>query len=447
MNRTPNLNLPYILPSQAQKHVTHNEAVKSLDAIVHLSVLDRDLQTPPAGPSDGDRYLVATGATGGWSGREEEIAAWQDGVWEFHAPASGWVAWIDDEDKLVVWDGSAWVAAGSTDGAFDTLSVGGAVADTTNRVSANSPATLLNHDGAGHQLKINKNAESDSATLVFQNGFSGRAEFGLAGEDHWRVKVSPDGATWMEVLVADKDTGELSLPAVGLTLDPSLFPNLLSDSGRFNGGTNQEELPSSAAVSPAYLSGYNGATLTFPAKFIHDNSTYGGAAGALDSIVDDLVVKIFGGGGLRYGPEFWCMNIAAGSGTTSPQTIGGDTYYLSTIVGANPRPVRYTSGFFLRCSVGKAAVPNPFAVPNTFTRDGSTAAYGSSDAVVTPSDGWVYFEMSNTRAIYSYDLMDLAIGLTSGGEAQFALPRVVAGWVEIGFNKNAVLTNSAIFGA
>ena len=47
---TTHLLLPYILASQAQKHVTHNEALRLLDAMVQLSVLDRDLAAPPASP-------------------------------------------------------------------------------------------------------------------------------------------------------------------------------------------------------------------------------------------------------------------------------------------------------------------------------------------------------------------------------------------------------------
>lgn len=50
---TPNLGLPYIMPSQAQKHVTHNEAIRALDALVQIAVMARDLTTPPAEPSDG----------------------------------------------------------------------------------------------------------------------------------------------------------------------------------------------------------------------------------------------------------------------------------------------------------------------------------------------------------------------------------------------------------
>jgi hypothetical protein len=52
---TIHLLLPYILAAQAQKHVTHNEALRILDGLVQLSVLDRDLTAPPAGPADGDR--------------------------------------------------------------------------------------------------------------------------------------------------------------------------------------------------------------------------------------------------------------------------------------------------------------------------------------------------------------------------------------------------------
>jgi hypothetical protein len=44
---TTHLLLPYILAAQAQKHVTHNEALRILDGLVQLSVLDRDLTAPP----------------------------------------------------------------------------------------------------------------------------------------------------------------------------------------------------------------------------------------------------------------------------------------------------------------------------------------------------------------------------------------------------------------
>jgi Protein of unknown function (DUF2793) len=47
MDATSNLHLPFIVAAQAQKHVTHNEALRALDAVVQLAVLDRDLAAPP----------------------------------------------------------------------------------------------------------------------------------------------------------------------------------------------------------------------------------------------------------------------------------------------------------------------------------------------------------------------------------------------------------------
>ncbi len=75
---TTHLQLPWILASQAQKHVTHNEALRILDGIVQLSVRDRDLAAPPASPADGDRYIVGSGATGDWAGWDGDVALWTD---------------------------------------------------------------------------------------------------------------------------------------------------------------------------------------------------------------------------------------------------------------------------------------------------------------------------------------------------------------------------------
>jgi len=113
--------LPYILASQAQKHVTHNEALRLLDAMVQLSVLDRDLTAPPASPADGDRYIVAASATGLWAGWDLNVAFWIDGVWLRLVPRPGWLAWIADEATLFVWDGSVWDSVGVPQDVSDAI--------------------------------------------------------------------------------------------------------------------------------------------------------------------------------------------------------------------------------------------------------------------------------------------------------------------------------------
>jgi hypothetical protein len=112
MANSTNLILPYLEAAQAQKHVTVNEAIRALDALVHLSVKDRSLATPPGSPADGDRYLVAlSSATGAWTAKEGKVAVWQDGAWAFLEPREGWVLWVEDEDVLLVYNSASWVAA------------------------------------------------------------------------------------------------------------------------------------------------------------------------------------------------------------------------------------------------------------------------------------------------------------------------------------------------
>ena len=111
------LRIPYIAAAQAQKHVTHNEAMTLLDTLVQLGVIDKDLTGPPGAPGEGDCYIVAGGggtATGAWEGWENRVARFIDGEWRSYLPGeggAGWLAWVIDEDLLYVFDGTAWEPA------------------------------------------------------------------------------------------------------------------------------------------------------------------------------------------------------------------------------------------------------------------------------------------------------------------------------------------------
>lgn len=142
--RSKNLNLPFIAPAQAQKHVTVNETFRALDALVQLSVLARDMTDPPANPTKGARYLVPSGATGAWAGKDGYIAAWQDGAWAYYAPQSGWRLWCEADGALLAYDGSSWTLIAGA-GAHENLpGLGiGTAPDTVNRLAVVSPAALL----------------------------------------------------------------------------------------------------------------------------------------------------------------------------------------------------------------------------------------------------------------------------------------------------------------
>ncbi|MBW9062921.1 DUF2793 domain-containing protein [Rhizobium herbae] len=194
---TANLELPYILPSQAQKHVTHNEALQRLDAVAQLTVT-ASLPTPPSDPQEGTCYDIAASSTGAWTGKSGKLAFRQDGDWIFISPKEGWRGWFLAEDKLKIHNGTTW-AIHDAIGTPSYLGIN-TTADNTNRLAVSAAATLLTHDGNGHQVKVNKAVAGDTASLLFQSGWSGRAEMGLAGTDEFAIKVSPDGTSWTPAL-------------------------------------------------------------------------------------------------------------------------------------------------------------------------------------------------------------------------------------------------------
>ncbi|MFD1745718.1 DUF2793 domain-containing protein [Rhizobium helianthi] len=194
-----NLGLPFIHPAQAQKHVSFNEAISILDGLVQL-VIEAQETTPPASALPGSRYMIGANATSAWTGHDGHIAVREESGWAFLAPRNGFLAWFAQEKVLKFFENGQWKTPPLPE-AISTSRLGiAATADATNRFSLSSPASLFNHAGASHQIKINKASASDTASMLFQNNWSGRAEIGLAGTDEFGLKVSGDGSQWVTAL-------------------------------------------------------------------------------------------------------------------------------------------------------------------------------------------------------------------------------------------------------
>ncbi len=215
---TTHLLLPYILAAQAQKHVTHNEALRILDGLVQLSVLDRDLTAPPGSPTDGDRYIVASGASGVWTGWDLNIALWVDGAWLRLPPRAGWRAWVEDEGVLLAYNGSTWI--GTTPTALQNLALLGlgTTADAANPFSAKLNAALwtaktVAEGGSGDLFyTMNKEVAADDLGLTLQTGFVTKALMGLFGSDKFRLAVSADGSSFFDGLIVDNANGIVDQP-------------------------------------------------------------------------------------------------------------------------------------------------------------------------------------------------------------------------------------------
>ncbi|MEP3345259.1 MAG: DUF2793 domain-containing protein [Litoreibacter sp.] len=108
MADTATLNLPLIAASQAQKHVTVNEALARIDAALQLSVTSRTETTPPSTVEDGVSYLVPSGGVNAWSGQDGDVAFYINGGWEFVTPLSGWRIFVTDEALDIRFNGGEW---------------------------------------------------------------------------------------------------------------------------------------------------------------------------------------------------------------------------------------------------------------------------------------------------------------------------------------------------
>ena len=108
MTDTPRLALPAIEAAQAQKHVTHNEALVLLDALTQLAVESRALSVPPGSPSEGSSYIPASGASGAWTGWDAQIALYSGGAWIRIAPVPGIKAWVRAERLTVTYEDGLW---------------------------------------------------------------------------------------------------------------------------------------------------------------------------------------------------------------------------------------------------------------------------------------------------------------------------------------------------
>lgn len=206
-----NLTLPYLQAAQAQKHLTHNAALERLDLIVQLVVQGFAQTTPPLSPVEGQVWALGTGAVNDWAGHDGALAAWANGGWLFMTPRPGWRA--AQGSALRLWDGTDWVAPDLP--ALQNLPGAGVNAsfDATNKLVVASEAVLFTHVGAGQQVKMNKAVAGDTASVLFQTGWSGRAEMGTTGSDDFAVKVSADGSAWFTGLSLSAASGAVQAPA------------------------------------------------------------------------------------------------------------------------------------------------------------------------------------------------------------------------------------------
>jgi hypothetical protein len=123
------------------------------------SVKNRTTTAPPGSPATGDRYIIPAGATGVWSGKQNQIAEYASGTWAYYPPAEGWTCYVDEEQKVYSWNGSAWVRTG---GALQTVTAGNGL------IGGGQADTVTLNVGAGNGIT----AAADSISVKAYNGIT-----------------------------------------------------------------------------------------------------------------------------------------------------------------------------------------------------------------------------------------------------------------------------------
>lgn len=106
MPQTARYALPFLQAGQAQKEITHNDALARIDSLIHLAVESR--RTSVAAGVDGTSWIVGPNATGLWAGHDGQIALFDEAGWSFVVPLDGCIAFLRDEGVFIHYSAGQW---------------------------------------------------------------------------------------------------------------------------------------------------------------------------------------------------------------------------------------------------------------------------------------------------------------------------------------------------
>ena len=215
---TLRLAFPLLAAGQAQKHVTHNEALLALDAHVHLHLEAFNETNPPASPVDGQIFGLGPNPIGIWASKGGMIARFEDGVWHYGQPRRGWCATVGAMAIPHLHDGVVWKQLVETGiSALPAFSLGSS-GSPDQRLAVRSANILFEADPAHPaepgdiRVKLNKTGPGDVASLLFQTGFSGRVEMTYGASGRFDIRTSTDGTSFASALSVNPENGVVSLP-------------------------------------------------------------------------------------------------------------------------------------------------------------------------------------------------------------------------------------------
>lgn len=169
----------------------------------------------------------------------------------------------------------------------------GTAADPSNPLSVRAATALFSALASDFRVVVNKAAPGNTASLLYQDGLSGRAEIGLTGDDNFHFKVSPNGSTWIDALDINATSGVVSA-AMGFSGSPD----------------------------PTYLRGYL-AGLTLSNDAGAPNTTLDISAGVANADDNSFLMKL--ASALTKTTAAW--TVGSGNGALDAGTVAASTWY------------------------------------------------------------------------------------------------------------------------
>ncbi len=111
VNTSPNFGLQYLFTNQSQKEVYVNQDLGIIDAFLQPNVISNVVTVPPGTPSDNDKYIIPSGASGVWAGHTDYISVYSltNLLWNFYLPKIGWTIYNQSYPGIFVYTSLGWL--------------------------------------------------------------------------------------------------------------------------------------------------------------------------------------------------------------------------------------------------------------------------------------------------------------------------------------------------
>ena len=237
--------------------------------------------------------------------------------------------------------------------------------DPNNPLSVYGAAALFNGP-ASMNVTVNKNGSGNTASVIFEDGFSARAQIGLCGDDNFHFKVSPNGSTFLDALDINATTGQISFPYGAAEGEAVGFRNRLRN-GSF--AINQRGVSGTVTLAAGQYGhdgvkgGASGCTYTFSTSGVDTTLTI--SAGSLilpieSSLIEGGSYTVSNAGTAQ--ARVWQGTGSTGSGSyaSAPASPATAPLTVTGLAAATQTNVEFATGTVLRPQFEMGAVATLF---------------------------------------------------------------------------------------